>query len=134
MDQREHSSADIRCLLLCLLSFLACVTRLCLLWIESPSYIEFLIVLVIYIPLYYVRKWSNWDLDDPRMNNFKQFTIRYGYILFLILVVTRQAEHRASFGLPFNALILFYIGIIIYVGLHFYGSYILSPKIQKHDQ
>lgn len=134
MDQKEHSSADIRCLLLCLLSFLACVARLCFLWVESPSYVEFLIVLVIYIPLYYVRKWSNWDLDDPRMNNFRQFTIRYGYILFLILVATRQAEHRASFGLPFNALILFYIGLMIYVGLHFYGSCILGPKIQKHDQ
>ena len=63
MEQNERKSFVLRCALLCLLSLAADIGLICLLWVEIPlqySYLLFLLVLALVIPLFYARKWGRW--------------------------------------------------------------------------
>lgn len=136
MEQNGRKPFVLRCALLCLLSLAADIGLICLLWVEIPpqySYLLFPLVLALVIPLFYARKWGRWDSDDPQMKKFRQWTVWFNRTLFVVLVMTTFIDQGRFLVYRFDPDLFIYIGFLIDIGLHFYGSCILSPRLQPHD-
>ena len=67
------------------------------------------------------------------MKKFRQWTVWFNRTLFVVLVMTTFIDQGRFLVYRFDPDLFIYIGFLIDIGLHFYGSCILSPRLQPHD-